>query len=272
MKEALQHAVAWLMNRVRVNRTQRMVRDGRTVFVKTRRCGAGCVIWFGNTFLSLANSGACMFVRARDWIEWEAHCWQLLYPDQTVETDSSNTAIRLPEFAGLSLRQLLRQTPINLTAFATAAREVRRAHQITCDVYRAAWSHGDLHLDNVLYDSVTDRAMLIDFDTRHELRQPQLRRHADDLKVMLLELLGEQDERWVQAARTVIREYGDVSVCEELSRQLHVPGGFAKILWDTRTNGASTALMNQRLELLRGIIRDVVAELAHTGSSDSSSC
>ena len=261
MMELIQRIVAWLMNRVRVNRIQRTIRDGLPLVLKRRRFGGSIVIWFGNRFLSLAGSGIGMFVRARDWMAWETHCAQLLYPARPVVKFGPGNAVGLPEVSGLSLRQMLHRHETDLRAFAAAARELRRAHQIPCSVYQAAWSHGDLHLDNILFDSATNQATLIDFDTRHELGLPPVQRHADDLKVMLLELIATADDEWIRPATTLIREYGDAVVLEELSRQLFVPQGFAKILLYTRTSGCATSQIDQRLPSLREIIQQVTPML-----------
>src|SRR5262249_23083937 len=147
-------------------------------------------------------------------------------------------------------------------AFAAAARELRRAHQLPCSRYGAAWSHGDLHLDNILYDQAADRAVLIDFDGRHDFRLSSTHRHGDDLKVMLLELIGLADERWLQPATALIEEYQESSVLNELSRQLFIPRGFAKILWHVRTNGAPTGQVEERLKTAQEIIGRVAATTA----------
>ena len=132
-----------------------------------------------------------------------------------------------------------------------AADDSRRVHQLQCSIYNAAWSHGDLHLDNILYDSAVDRAVLIDFDTRHELTISATQRHCDDLKVVLLELLAMPEEQWRQPATAFLEEYADSSDLHELSRQLYVPRGFAKILWYTRTNCCSIQRLEPRLQSLR---------------------
>lgn len=254
MFELFQRAVAWLMSRVRVNQIQQHMQDGILMFVKRRRTGGSIIVWFGNRFLALAGSGICMFVRADEWMDWEVHCASLLYPDRPRPGIGPGHAVSIPEVRGISLRQLLRGSPMNVNAFVAAARELRRAHQIQCHIYKAGWSHGDLHLDNILYDSAADQAVLIDFDTRHELTINATRRHCDDLKVALLELLAMPDEQWRQAATAFIEEYGDASVLDELSRQLFVPHGFAKILWYTRTNCSATRRLEPRLQSLREII------------------
>lgn len=259
MTERLLLIIASLMAQVRVNRIQQQTRDGTVVFVKKRRFGGSVVIWFGNWFLSLANSGIFMFVRTRDWLAWEDHCARLLYPDRvTVKFEFGNTVI-LPEVRGVSLRQLLSSGERNLNAFVAAAGELRRAHQIHCDDFSAVWSHGDLHLDNILYDSNTDQATLIDFDTRHERGLSETQRHADDLKTVLLELLAMPDDQWNEPATCFLSEYGEAVVLSELNRQLAMPRGCARILWYTRTGCSSIRETEQRLQQLQKIIHQVVA-------------
>ncbi len=190
---------------------------------------------------------------------WEAHCARLLYPDRFALMLGPGNVVCFPEVPGLSLRRMLQRRETDVRAFAAAARELRRVHQLSCSDHGAAWSHGDLHLDNVLYDSATDRATLIDFDTRHEFGLSPVQRHADDLKVMLLELIAIGDDQWIQPATTLIGEYGNAVVLEELHRQLIVPHGIAKIFWFTRTSGRATRQMDQRLQILRDIIQQVTA-------------
>jgi hypothetical protein len=255
MIEPVQRVVAWLMNRVRVNHVQQCMRDGARVFIKRRRAGGQIVIWFANRFLALAHSGICMFVRADEWTDWEIHCAQLLYPERPAVKAGSGQAVIVPKVCGISLRTMLQrdETDVN-KAFILAARELRRVHQIQCSYYKAAWSHGDLHLDNIICDLDAERAVLIDFDTRHEFPISQTRRHGDDLKVVLLELIGLSDDKWSRLATSFIEEYREVSVLSELSHQLFVPRGFARLLWYARTNCSSIDRIEPRLQSLREII------------------
>ena len=259
MLELLQRFAAWLMNRVRVNQTEHGLQNGVTVFVKRRRAGSRTVIWFGNRFLALARSGVRMFVRADEWMEWEAYCSRLLYPDQPGVTIGPGEAVSIAKVHGTSLRQLVSRNETDLKPIVAAARELRRVHQIECSYFRAAWSHGDMHLDNILYDQVADRAILVDFDTRHESGIGQTRRHVDDLKVFLLELLAIHDAKWFPLAASFVEEYGESSVLHELSRQLFVPPGFARILWYTRTNCSSRRRTEQRMQRLRERLHQVAA-------------
>lgn len=254
MIELPQQVIAWLMNRVRVNQVQELERDGVPMFVKRRRTGAQIVIWFANRFLARAHSGIHMFVHADEWTDWEVYCARLLYPERPGVKIRSQAVI-IPKVSGISLRKLVhRHDPDVKRAFVFAARELRRVHQIQCSHYRAAWSHGDLHLDNIVCDLNAERAVLIDFDTRHEFRISQTQRHSDDLKVVLLELITLSDDKWKQLATAFIAEYRDGSVLSELSRQLFVPRGFARLLWYARTNCSSIHRIEPRLQSLREII------------------
>jgi len=260
MLEVVQRAVAWLMNRVRVNHVEEGVRDGRPVFINRRRAGAPILVWFANLFLALAHSGGCMFVRAHEWIDWELRCARLLYPGRPEVTVGAGRAVILPKVCGFSLRALLRRNDGNVTrAVILSAREVRRAHQIQCSSFNGAWSHGDLHLDNIICDSNSERAVLIDFDTRHEPWTSATQRHGDDLKVLLLELIGLSSDTWRPLATAFIEEYREPSVLSELDRQLSVPRGFGKLLWYARTQSSSTRRMEPRVQALRQIIHHAIS-------------
>lgn len=259
MLEDLQRLVAFLLNRVRVNQIDHGIQNGMPVVVKRRRWGVRVAIWFGNRFLALAQSGVCMFVRADEWMKWEAYCSGLLYPERPGVKIGPGEAIGVAEVYGVSLRQLVNRNEMDIKVFVAAARELRRVHQIECSDFRAAWSHGDLHLDNILYDRAADRAILVDFDTRHECGIDQTWRQSDDLKVFLLELISVDDPCWFQMATAFIEEYGESSVLQELSRQLAVPSGVARILWYTRTNCSSLRSTEQRIQCLRERLRQATA-------------
>ena len=258
MLEPLQRAVARLMNRVRVNHVEEGMRNGALVFIKRRRASAPIIVWFANRFLALAGSGGCMFVRAHEWIAWEIHCARLLYPERPAVIVGGGRAVIIPKAGGTSLRALLRRNDTDpTTAIILAAREVRRVHQIHCSFFNAAWSHGDLHLDNIICDSTAKRAVLIDFDTRHEPRNSSTQRHGDDVKVLLLELIGLSGDTWRPLAAAFIAEYREHSVLRELDRQLSVPRGFERLLWYARTQSAP---IEPRLQALREIIHHAIRQ------------
>lgn len=260
MIEPLLRLIARFMARIRVNRVAWLEQEGNRAVVKRRRFGAAVVIWFGNRFLTLAQSGVQMFVRSSAWIEWEQHCFRLLYADFPQVVTQAQDSIALPTLPGTSLRQLLHQGCNCPAAFVAAARELRRAHRTHCYFFHAGWSHGDLHLDNILYDRHSDRAFLIDFDTRHLLGIDANRRHADDVKVLLLELLSTPGDEWRDLATTFLSEYAQADVLHELAGQMAIPQGFAKILWHTRTDCRPDREIAPRIRALQETIDQLLKE------------
>jgi hypothetical protein len=251
MFDLMERCAARLMNGVRVNQIQRCIRNGVPVYAKRRKVCGSFIIWFGNCFLTLARSGICMFVRAGDWMKWEAHCSSLLYPDRPPVELGPGKVVSVAEIIGTSLRSLVLHNASALKPIIATARELHRVHQIHCQYFQSAWSHGDLHLDNILYDEATDRAFLIDFDTRHQFAISPTQRHSDDVYVFLMALIAIPEDHWFDLAIAFIREYSDHSVLQELERQLFVPAGFARILWYTRTQCAPIRQSAWRMEYLR---------------------
>ncbi len=253
--DSLQQAAGRLMNRVRVNHVEATDRDGAPVFVKRRRAGAQVIIWFANRFLALAHDGTSMFLRAGEWAAWEVYCAQLLYPERPGARVESRSAVVLSRVDGISVRTIIRRNdPDVRRALVLAARELRRVHEITCARYRAGWSHGDLHLDNILCDMAEERATLIDFDIRHAFEVSATLRQCDDVMAVLLELIGLPDDRWLSLATAFVEEYRRPAVLEALGRQWLVPRGCGRLLWYVRTNGASMKQIEPRLQKLRQVI------------------
>ena len=84
-----------------------------------------------------------------------------------------------------------------------AGSEYRRAHHFKYQEFGRGWSHGDASMTNVIYDEKADRARLIDFEIRHERRLPAAARHADDLLVFLLDMVGRVPNRQWLRSRSV---------------------------------------------------------------------
>ena len=253
--DRLQRSIASLMNEVRVNRISNFERHGIAMISKRRLAGAGFVIVFGNAFLSLANNTSRMFVTIRNWISWELHCTNLLYPERQASAESCGSTIQFHRIPGISLRALAIQNKVNAGAIIAVARELRRVHGIICPNFQSGWSHGDMHFGNILYDSETDTAVLIDFDTFHQHSVDQQQRHVDDLLVFLLELMARLDESWETLATAFIDEYDNNQVLHELTQHLVKPRGIARILWYTRTYNAPECKMSQRISILQEIVQ-----------------
>ena len=72
-------------------------------------------------------------------------------------------------------------------------------------------------MTNVIYDEKAHRARLIDFEIRHEKSLPASARHADDLLVFLLDMLGRIPNRqWLSFAICFLRAYNNAAVTREL--------------------------------------------------------
>ena len=124
-----------------------------------------------------------------------------------------------------------------------AAHEFRRAHQLD------GWSHGDPHLNNVLFDG--DRARLIDFETHHEVGLPVDVRQADDLLVFLLDLAGrDPTANWQKWSAVFLQTYNNSNVIRSFQTHLIVPTGLELVLWKSRTNYLPTQQLKQRIEVL----------------------
>lgn len=252
-----QRITAHIMGRVRVNSVWPEICDGARVFVKTRRLGGSLIIWLGNSFLCFADSGIHMFVRTQAWVAWELHCDRLLYPDRPEMKVKAGKTLVMQEVCGISLRELIRSNKLNSNACEAAAREIYRAHQLHCSIYNGGWSHGDLHLDNILYDDARNRAILIDFDTRHLPELNETLRHADDLKTVLLEMISTPATEWQEGAFSFLEAYPNGETLRELSLQLDIPQGISRIFWYTRTANCPLRTIEPRLQRLREIIHQV---------------
>src|SRR5207237_6713672 len=99
-----------------------------------------------------------------------------------------------------------------------------------------------------IYDHAPDRPRLIDFEVFHDKSLPAPVRHADDLLVFLLDLVGfVPKKRWLPMALAFLRAYGDADVIDELRKRLAPPRGIARIWWRVRTNCVDPHKIQRRL-------------------------
>jgi hypothetical protein len=241
---------------VRVNRCWRANRDGQAVWIKQRRRWADPVILAGNLFLIASNSRIRMFPSVARWREWELESFNLVNGDRFACGEYGIRAVWFGEVPGISLRERASVASFaaadHRAAVVAAARELARVHRLICPIRGTAWSHGDPHLGNVLYDAGTDRARLIDFETAHEPRLPATHRHADDLLTFLLELLARSAPgAWPDLGVSFLRAYGDRRVITILSRRLIPPIGLHRVLWRTRTDHLPSDVVATRVAQLR---------------------
>ncbi|WP_223755198.1 lipopolysaccharide kinase InaA family protein [Myxococcus sp. RHSTA-1-4] len=232
---------------VRVN----AVTADATFWVKRRRFGMGAVIAAGNVFLRLSRSRIRMFASCSRWQEWELASFRLLHPGHAAELRRGG-AVALEALPGESLDRLLARGQLTAQGVEAAARELRRAHALVLPGAAVPWSHGDMHLKNVLYDADGQRAWLIDFETAHEADLSAEERHADDLFVFLLDLAGRAPEDVAEVlAGAFLRAYGREDVLRALLARLQPPRGLERALWKSRSQHLREARLLRWLEFLR---------------------
>ncbi len=224
-------------------------RDPHGAWIKRRRFGMDAVIAAGNLFLKWSHSRIVMFTSCAAWQAREVTAACALHGEGAAWIVSPR-AVGFRSLSGESLRDLLARDALTPDALVAAGRELARTHAVT--LANGAFSHGDPHTGNVLYDRDTGGAHLIDFETEHEPQLPATERHADDLLVLLLDLLGRsRDDAWPVYARALLDGYARPEVLAALDGRLVVPRGLERALWATRTEFLATGALRERLGWLR---------------------
>jgi hypothetical protein len=231
------NAIRGLIRSVRLHELTRIILHGRAVWVKHRRCGMDAVVGGGNLFLRFTHSGIVMFTSPAQWEAWELACFRLLHSGDSFDCGMvDGRTIWLAELPGRSLRDHAMSRTLTPPMLRAAGAELRRAHRLDCALTRRPWSHGDPHMGNMLYDSATQRARLMDFETRHELSRPADWRHADDLLTLMLELISRtQMDSWPILLAALFGGYASDRIVAELRERLRSPRPAEWLLWVTRS-------------------------------------
>jgi hypothetical protein len=225
---------------------------GRAIIIKARGGIGQMAHVAANFFFRLAKIPIQFCTDCAVWQRWEVRCYRMLngrfvvYPigDQKVAQE------KLP---GTPLWEHLTKGTLRRKMIRAAAREFRRAHSMPSDRFDdGLWSHGDATMANVIYDPATDRARLIDFEIQHRRDWPAVKRHADDLAVILFDLVSlAPRRRWLPLSLEFLRTYGDLEVIAQLQKRLRAPAGLYRIWWHVRTNFVDTGKVMRRLVRLR---------------------
>ena len=237
-----------LIHDTKIHRVTRETRDGRAVWVKHRRRGMAPIIAAGGVFLWASNSGIRMFVSTTRWQRWETHCFALVHPDRACGIEG-RSGIWQQEVPGQSLRSHLQAGTLTAAMVHAAGGALRRVHALPCPIL-GEWTHGDPHLGNVLVDDA-GVARLIDFETQHDPRRSPAWRRADDLLVFLLELTGRLSAEQGRPLAMAFRDGYGVAEAATLRDRLLPPRGLEKVLWLSRSPGATATTLAQNLRLLR---------------------
>jgi len=120
---------------------------------------------------------------------------------------------------------------------------------------RRAWSHGDPHLGNVLYDPVSQQARLLDFETQHERCRPAEWRHADDLLTLMLELISRTAaETWPALLGALLGGYDSKRIAGEVHRRLCSSSASERLLWLSRSPESTLSKLKASLPRVIGVL------------------
>jgi hypothetical protein len=236
---------------IKINEIKTERLDDRIYWVKRRRKGSSGLIHGANLFFRLANNPVSVFVDLDEWRRWEIDSFQLLNGDRYRAFAGKLGSVWADHLPGVDLSTTIKRRALTIEMLRAAGAELARAHMLWSDQFGSQWSHGDPHLGNFIFDRQSGRARLIDFETMHRPGLPAQARHADDLKVLLLDMLGRvSDAEWPLMAKTFLRAYGNESVIRSLRERFVMPFGFGRLWWAIRTSYVPGQVIRKRLKFL----------------------
>src|SRR6266446_993767 len=249
--DGFSHAATSFVEYLKINSISEKQRRNRRVVVKRRNLYGGRAANLINFYFRLANIPIRFLSDVRKWRHWEVKCFQMLNGDRFHASIKDTRTVSLDKLPGQSLWDHMNQGTLNKRMLEAAGREFRRAHKYRPKPLGAPWSHADASMTNVIYNERTGRARLIDFEIVHEKSLPAASRHADDLRVFLLDMVEMiPPPKWLPFTISFLKAYGDREVIAELRKQLVVPSGLALIWWNVRTNFTKSATINRRFKSL----------------------
>jgi hypothetical protein len=241
-----------VVDRIKINTLTRREEGGRAVWCKRRRRSAKLLIPIANAFYRAAGNPVQILGETRAWHAWEIACLSDLHGGRYRAWSEPAGVLCADEVPGTSLSSHLDRGSVTEEMFVAAAREFRRAHEVSCARFPAGWSHGDPHSGNVIFDEVSGEARLIDFEVQHYASMPATARHTDDLLVFLQDTLGRLSRaRWIDLARLFVNAYGRPEITSHLVERLTAPRGIARLWWAVRTTYLAPQEIAGRLDALR---------------------
>jgi tRNA A-37 threonylcarbamoyl transferase component Bud32 len=253
--DGLSHAATSFVESLKINSITEKTLRNRHVVIKRRNVYGERAAGLINFYFGAADIPIRYLSDVREWRQWEARCFHMLNGDRFRATVTDSRTVTLDKLPGNNLWDHMNRGTLTPRMLKAAGSEYRRAHHLKSEEFGSGWSHGDASMTNVIYNEKTERARLIDFEIRHEKSLPATARHADDLLVFLLDMVGRVPNRqWLPFAIGFLRAYGDGAVMRELKKRLVIPSGLAAIWWNVRTNFTDSAKVNRRFQALRRAI------------------
>jgi hypothetical protein len=244
-----------LVDTIRVNHIALEQRNSRSYWVKTRRPGSEKVIDCANSFFRLVKNPVVVYRDLPSWQRWEVDNFHLLNGDRFTAFAKGQSSVWAERLPGVNLISLIKQHTLTPAILEATALEFVRMHSIRSDYFGDYWSHGDPHLGNVIYEAETGRARMIDFETVHYREVPSPERHADDLAVILMDLMGRVDDAdWSDTARIFLKTYARTNVIRILRDQFVMPRGFRRVWWAVRTSYIPGRILRYRLRAFQKVL------------------
>jgi hypothetical protein len=248
-----------MIDKVRINHVRLKRRNGKWMWVKRRRRGSGAVALGANLFFRLAANPISVAENARVWREQEVASFRLLNGEEFLAF-SEGDGVWLESLPGKDLQTLNDEGRLEEGALYAAGLEFRRMHGLFSPYFRGPWSHGDPNFGNVMFDQSTQRVRLIDFETVHAATSSPDDRHADDIAVFLLDLLGSVSEENLPAmAAAFLAGYNRPVIWELAESRWVIPNGFGRLWWGIRTEYVPLEILRRRLALLRQCLEPALA-------------
>jgi hypothetical protein len=241
-----------MIDKVRINQIRLERREGKLMWVKRRRPGSQVLALGANLFFRFAGNPISVAENARVWREREVASFRLLNGEEFLAFSGGDGYVWLERLPGTDLDTLNDEGRLEEGVLYAAGLEFRRAHGLFSPYFRGPWSHGDPNFGNVIFDRSTQRVRLIDFETVHAAPSSPDDRHADDITVFLLDLLGSVGEENLPGmAAAFLAGYNRPVIWELAESRLVIPTGFGRLWWGIRTEYAPIGSLRRRLALLR---------------------
>jgi hypothetical protein len=254
--KALSNAATAMVEAMNLNSITESRRDGRTVIIKRRNAVGERLANLANTYFAKARMPIRFAAEVEKWRRREIDSFNLLNNDRFCARPDGDRGIIEDKLPGRNLWDHMKRGTLTRQMIIAASKELRRAHQLESSGSRDLWSHGDATTTNAIYDDKTNHVRWIDFEIVHNKSLSTVSRHADDLLVFLLDMVGQLSARqWLSFALCFLNAYGDAATIAQLRKRLILPGGLAWVWWEVRTNFTALAKITRRLAALRNAIR-----------------
>ena len=244
-----------LVEAMNLNSIEQTRRRGRAVIIKKRNFIGEKLAKLANSYFATAGLQLRFLEDAKDFQRREVASYNLLNGDKFRAVPVGDRGVIEDKLPGRSIWDHMKRGTLTRAMIVAAAKELRRAHQLKSADFRDYWSHGDASTPNAIYDEKSKRVRWIDFEIIHDKSLSATARHAIDVRVFLMDMVGQMSlRRWLSFALCFITAYGDGDVTVEMRKRLTLPGGLAWVWWEVRSNFTAPGRIKQRLAKLRDAI------------------